>query len=74
MGTGGAQRLNRREQRLRPHDHARSPAVRIVVHRPMAPDPLLAQVMHAELDEAGFDRAADDRGPQRSGDQLREDA
>ena len=63
LGTGVAQRLDGGEERLGAHDHPRSPAVRVVVDRPMAPEAMLAQVVDAELDEAGIDGATDDRGP-----------
>ena len=48
------ERLERGGDRLRAHDHPRSPAVRRIVDAPMPPDPPLAEVVRPDLDEAAL--------------------
>ena len=60
-----SQRLDGRVQRLGAHHHPGSPAVRLVVHGPMTPEAVLAQVVDRELEQATLGGATDDRGAQR---------
>jgi hypothetical protein len=73
LRAGVAKRLDGSEKRLRAHDHPRSPAVRVVVDRPMTAKAVVAQVVNAELDNPSLRRPTDDRGAQRELEELREE-
>ena len=65
--------VDRREQRLGLHHHARPAAVRSVVDGAVAIGREVARVDGVDGDHAGLARAADDAGGQRRLDQLGED-
>src|SRR6187551_942229 len=67
------ERLDGRKERLGSHDHSRSPAVRVVVHRPMAAETVLPEIVETERHGAEVLGATDDRRPQGDLEQLGEE-
>ena len=70
VGSGGAQRLNCRIERLRPHDHPGSATVGVVIDGVVAPDAVRSQVVGLHVHHSALDRTTDDRDAQRQVEQL----
>lgn len=66
-------RLDRAEQGLGRHHHARPSAVGLVVHLAMAVRRVVAKVVHADIDESALRRLSEERRAQERRQRLGED-
>jgi hypothetical protein len=67
------ERIDGREEGLRADDHASSPTVGVVIHGPMAPQPMLAQVVDRDFDQPTLNGTTDHACSQGSVEQFGEE-